>query len=169
MDRSRKPLVAHLRAAESFCRVAAVFIAVLCAVSIAHAANVDWWVTTVDPGFQLAPQPGLEVVKARKARADVKIVIDPETTYQSILGLGSSLEHATAQNLALLPQEESDAVIDRLCDPENGIGMNIMRICIGTSDFTGTPWYSYCDMPAGEADPELKNFSIDKDRVWLFL
>src|SRR5262249_48955285 len=48
-----------------------------------------------------------------------------------------------------------------------GINLNLMRICIGTSDFTGDPWYSYDDIPAGRTDPELSHFSIAKDRSYI--
>jgi O-glycosyl hydrolase len=52
-------------------------------------------------------------------------------------------------------------------DPVNGIGMNLMRICIGTPDFTGDPWYSYDDVPAGQTDIPLEKFSIEKDRLYI--
>jgi beta-glucosidase len=45
--------------------------------------------------------------------------------------------------------------------------MNFMRICIGTPDFTGDPWYSYDDLPPGKTDPELKHFSINKDQAYI--
>jgi len=45
--------------------------------------------------------------------------------------------------------------------------MSLMRICIGTPDFTASEWYSYDDMPAGQTDPELEHFSIDKDRQYV--
>jgi len=57
--------------------------------------------------------------------------------------------------------------MESLVDAEKGIGMSLMRICIGTPDFTASPWYSYDDMPPGEADPELKCFSIDKDQAYV--
>ena len=45
--------------------------------------------------------------------------------------------------------------------------MNLMRICIGTPDFTGEPWYSYDDLSAGQKDPELARFTIEKDRRYV--
>jgi glucosylceramidase len=42
-----------------------------------------------------------------------------------------------------------------------------VRICIGTPDFTSDPWYSYNDLPPAETDPELKRFSIEKDRAYI--
>jgi len=95
------------------------------------------------------------------------IEIDPRKTYQTILGLGSSFEHTTCYSLFQLGPEKMDEVIERLVDPDKGIGMNLMRICIGTPDFTGEPWYSYDDMPSGERDADLERFTIEKDRAYV--
>ncbi|MCA9430672.1 MAG: glycosyl hydrolase, partial [Candidatus Omnitrophica bacterium] len=91
----------------------------------------------------------------------------PEKTHQTILGLGSSFEHTTCWNLWRLSPEKRSEVLDRLVSPEKGIGMNLMRICIGTPDFTGEPWYSYDDRPPGETDEELEHFSIEKDLAYI--
>jgi len=95
------------------------------------------------------------------------ILVDPWKSYQSILGLGASWEHATCENLFKLPEAERNTVIRRVVHPEEGIGMNLMRLCIGASDFIGEDYYTYDDLPAGETDPELVYFSIDKDRAYL--
>ena len=84
-----------------------------------------------------------------------------------MLGLGSSLEPATCSNLWRMSAADRERTIERLVSPTTGIGMNLMRICIGTPDFTGDPWYSYNDLPPGETDPELKRFSIEKDRAYI--
>src|SRR5262249_20780398 len=52
-------------------------------------------------------------------------------------------------------------------NPSTGIGMNLLRICIGTSDFAGEDWYSYDDLPSGETDPDLRKFSIGRDRAYI--
>ena len=56
---------------------------------------------------------------------------------------------------------------EKLMDPGHGIGMNLMRVCIGTSDFVGEPYYTYNDLPEGETDPEFTRFSIEKDRAYV--
>lgn len=132
----------------------------------AHGQGVRVWLTTEDmkqllaAGREEPPAPG-------KPAAGTVIEVDPGQTYQSILGLGASLEPTTCYNLQQLGPERRDEVLRRLLDPEQGIGMNLMRICIGTPDFTGDPWYSYDDMPPGEKDPKLEHFSIEKDRAYI--
>jgi len=92
------------------------------------------------------------------------IELDLDRPRQTILGLGASLEHATCENLFKLSPQQREEVIEKLVDPEHGIGMNLMRVCIGTSDFAGEPYYTYNDLPDGETDPEVSGFSIEKDR-----
>ncbi|MBX3177169.1 MAG: glycosyl hydrolase [Candidatus Hydrogenedentes bacterium] len=127
---------------------------------------IESWVSTPDLRHALAPQPPLEAGGEADVGAQT-IRIHPNTTYQRILGLGASLEHTTCANLWRLSPEKRAEVMERLVSRENGIGMNTMRICMGTPDFTGDPWYTYNDMPPGEKDPELAHFSIEKDRAYI--
>ncbi|MCP5520476.1 MAG: glycosyl hydrolase [Verrucomicrobiales bacterium] len=93
--------------------------------------------------------------------------MDDTISHQSVLGLGSSLEHSTCYNLSLLSADQRERVIESLVHPDRGIGMNLMRICIGTSDFAPGPFYTYDDIPAGEEDPRLDHFSVDRDRAYV--
>jgi len=134
----------------------------------AEGRTVRTWVSSEDmtraltPGDPIAIQP-----KAKVKPGGSVIEVDPSKTYQSILGMGGSFEHTTCYNLLRLGPEKMAETIERLVNPETGIGMNLMRICIGTPDFTGEPWYSYDDMPPGETDRELAHFSIEKDKAYV--
>jgi O-glycosyl hydrolase len=127
-------------------------------------SEVRVWMTSLDLKSRLTEGQRLSFVNGR-TNDEVAIALDPKRTYQTILGIGSSLEHSTCSNLFRLPLTERERVIERLVSPTAGIGMNLMRICIGTSDFAGDPWYSYDDLSAGETDPDLKRFSIERDRT----
>jgi len=140
---------------------------ILAQVSIASAEiAADVWVSSEDMTRTLARSEPLRFVPD-DGSALPTINVDDTQTYQSVLGLGSSFEHTTCFNISRLDPAKRDEVIERIVDPDSGIGMNLMRICIGTPDFTGEPWYSYDDMPAGETDPNLKHFSIEKDRNYI--
>jgi glucosylceramidase len=95
------------------------------------------------------------------------IEVDLSTRGQSILGLGASLDHATCANLSKLPDDWQSTVLETLVNPQTGIGMNLMRLCIGTSDFIGEPYYTFNDLPAGGTDPDLEQFTIEKDRAYV--
>jgi len=126
--------------------------------------GVDAWISSSDLIKRLEPQ---EAIPVRDASGDADIVIEPSKTYQRVLGLGASLEHSTCYNLSRLPEAEREAAVERIVDPEKGIGMDLMRICIGTPDFTASDWYTYDDMPEGETDPAFQHFSIEKDRAYV--
>ncbi|GMU91005.1 MAG: glucosylceramidase [Candidatus Hydrogenedentota bacterium] len=128
-------------------------------------STIEVWVSSLDKSKALTPEAPLE--PSGESAAAAEIHVDETRTYQTVLGLGASLEHSTCYNISLLAPEKQEHLIESLVDPDKGIGMNLMRVCIGTSDFTGDPWYSYNDLPDGETDPDLKNFSIEKDRAYV--
>jgi O-glycosyl hydrolase len=140
----------------------------LCCLHVAAFAqsSVKWWSSSEDLKLTLTPRPELSFSPSGPG-CEAAVRVDDRVTYQSILGLGSSLEHSTCYNLSLLPPDRREKVLESLVDPNQGIGMSLMRICIGTPDFTASPWYTYDDMPAGRKDPELKHFSIAKDRDYV--
>jgi glucosylceramidase len=125
--------------------------------------NIAVWFSSKDgQQYRLTQQPSLAFGPARDTHGTT-IQLDPSTTYQSILGIGSSLEEASVYHLARMSAENRERVLKDLVDPDKGIGWNLFRICFGTSDFTGRPYYSYDDLPAGSTDKALEQFSIQKD------
>ena len=50
----------------------------------------------------------------------------------------------------------------------SGIHLNFLRVPMAASDFTVSPEpYSYDDMPAGQTDPRLSQFSIAHDLPYI--
>ena len=126
-------------------------------------SDVSVWFSSEDgERYRLAPQPPLALKDTVDEDVDA-IRLDPDEVYQPILGIGSSFEEASIYHLWRMSPEHRHAVLRDLLDPEDGVGWNLMRICFGTSDFTSQPYYSYDDVPAGETDPDLEHFSIQKD------
>ncbi len=125
---------------------------------------VEAWISSENGDYALSGGPPIPLTEIAP---EADIVIDPARVYQSILGMGASFDHATCYNWSLLDEGARAEVIRKLFDREEGIGMNLMRLCIGTSDFVGEPYYSYNDLPEGETDLELRRFSIEKDRDYI--
>jgi len=98
--------------------------------------------------------------------AGVVIPVDAGQRHQSLYGYGISFDRSSMANLLEMSPTVRAEVLRRLFDPdaEDGVRFNLIRYPLGTSDFTGTEWYTYNDMPKGEHDPELEHFSIDPDR-----
>jgi glucosylceramidase len=119
-------------------------------------------VSSADGSRSLAESEPIPLAE-RPAGALPLVEINLDDRGQSILGFGASFDHATCENLAKLTPERRREVVEKLFHPERGIGMNLMRVCIGTSDFTGVPYYTYDDVAPGETDPDLERFSIGKD------
>ena len=92
--------------------------------------------------------------------ADDAITIDPTRTYQEILGFGGALTDASAYMIDRLDTARREQFLHELFHPSE-LGMSATRICIGSSDYA-TEMFSYDE---GEADPELKRFSVDHDRA----
>ena len=156
----------RLWSARFFPAVALILLSVSAGPAAAATNSIRWWLTSADKQKQLTEQPALAWHSEPSSKGE-RIAINPAVRFQTMLGLGSSLEPTTCSNLCRLSPADREHTIEHLASPTTGIGMNLMRICIGTPDFTGEPWYSYDDLAAGEADPELKRFSIEKDRAYI--
>ena len=92
-----------------------------------------------------------------------RIEVDPSVQYQTILGTGISMEEASVSNLRRLSPAKRTQLLTEMLDPVVGMGLNLFRVTIGTSDFTGRDWYTYDDLLPGQQDPGLESFSIQKD------
>lgn len=146
--------------------------------------GIDWWLTQEKGPARLKHQPELldwcphnemcgpdptpyweTTTPTPPAHSPTEIInIDPEVRFQEVLGIGTSLEHSTAFNMARLKSENYTRVVKSLFDIEAGIGFNLARVTIGSSDFAPKPFYTYDDLddPHGR-DPELAHFSIGGD------
>jgi glucosylceramidase len=132
----------------------------------AHAASgaaVSVWETTTDQSQLLAPQTGA-TFQSGTGSASQTITVDPSTTYQSMTGFGASFTDSSAWLVANSPLRNQ--IMTKLFDPTNGIGLDFLRQPIGASDFSRS-LFSYDDMPSGQTDPTLANFSIAHDQAYI--
>jgi len=112
--------------------------------------------------YALSQRPSTSFTNPTSTSATT-LAVDPSVQYQTILGIGTSLEESTVFNLARMSAAKRTEVLKKLLDPTTGSGMNLLRITLGASDFTGRTFYTYDDRPYGETDPNLTYFSIQKD------
>ncbi len=98
---------------------------------------------------------------------NLTILVDESRIYQQIDGFGASLTDSSAWLLSqkLTPAQRT-ALLKQLFDTKQGIGLAILRQPMGSSDFSRED-YSYDDVPPGQSDPELKHFTIDRDRQYI--
>jgi O-glycosyl hydrolase len=107
--------------------------------------------------YQLSRQADAAIVAAG---GTANINVDTNTQYQTVLGVGSSLEESTIFNLSRMSATGRDRALRALVDPAAGAGFDVIRITFGTSDFTSHDFYTYDD---GASDPSLSRFSIQRD------
>lgn len=132
----------------------------------AHAASgpaVSVWETTTNQSQLLASQAGA-TFQSGNGSASQTITVVPSTTYQTITGFGASLTDSSAWLVANSPLRSQ--IMTKLFDPANGIGLDFLRQPIGASDFSRS-LFSYDDMPVGQTDPTLANFSIAHDQAYI--
>jgi glucosylceramidase len=122
------------------------------------------WLTTGDRSHLLNNQSDLSI-RASKIGSFPLITIDTSTTFQSIEGFGAALTGSSAYNLnqKMSGTARHDA-LKALFDTEMGIGISYIRLTIGASDFSLSD-YTYDDMPAGQTDEDLSEFSLQKDKT----
>ena len=98
---------------------------------------------------------------------ELTITVNDAVRYQRVEGFGASLTDSSAWLLAnKLTTAQRNEWLERLFDPQKGIGLSLLRQPMGSSDFSLED-YTYDDVPAGESDPELKHFSIEKDQAYI--
>lgn len=93
------------------------------------------------------------------------ITVDENTRYQTFTGGGASFTDTAAwlmKGSGALSQATRDATMKKLFSPTEGIGLSFVRNPMGGSDLARFG-YTYDDMPAGQTDPNLANFSIAHD------
>lgn len=127
------------------------------------ATAVSVWETTADGSQLLSPQAGAAFASGAGPAGET-ITVNPATTYQTMTGFGASFTDSSAWLVYNSPQR--NAIMTKLFDPTNGIGLSFLRQPIGASDFS-TSLFSYDDMPSGQTDPSLADFSIAHDQSYI--
>lgn len=133
-----------------------------------HPENPVWFTQPPDASeirYKLTRFDPLTWSESRPQTTGARFVVDPHKTHQTMLGIGTSLEETSVYAMMKnKTQAQTRAILRALIDPEQGIGMTLFRVCIGTSDFSDARavsshpkgFYTYQPRPG---DP----FSIQND------
>jgi glucosylceramidase len=124
-------------------------------------------VTTGDRSMLLQPQPATRFTSGGSA-TQFNITVDDSVAYQQMDGFGASLTDSSAWLIwnKLDPSQQAD-LAQKLFSPSAGIGISFLRQPMGASDFSASGNYSYDDVPVGQTDPNLLNFSIAHDTAYI--
>ncbi|TDP94021.1 ricin-type beta-trefoil lectin domain protein [Labedaea rhizosphaerae] len=132
--------------------------------------TVNVWLTTTNDSGGRNVTRGLQQqtpvqFAAGNGTGQQTITVDEHTTYQKFTGGGASFTDTAAwlmNSSGALSQSTRDDTMRKLFDPNTGIGLSFLRNPMGASDLARYS-YTYDDMPAGQNDPGLANFSISHD------
>ncbi|HER40559.1 MAG TPA: glucosylceramidase, partial [Salinimicrobium catena] len=126
--------------------------------------EANLWLTTPDQK-SLLEKSSLEVVPAEDSVAGVTIVIDSSKNFQEIDGFGYTLTGGSVMHIHKMSDSARTALLQELFGTgENEIGVSYLRLSVGASDLNEAP-FSYNDLPEGETDVELENFSLTEDTL----
>ncbi|GAB2998630.1 ricin-type beta-trefoil lectin domain protein [Amycolatopsis acidiphila] len=134
--------------------------------------TVNVWLTTTNDSRGVNVTRGLQqqspvAFTAGTGSGGQTISVDENTRYQTFEGGGASFTDTAAwlmNSSGALSQATRDDTMRKLFDPDTGIGLGFLRNPMGSSDLARYG-YSYDDMPAGQSDPNLADFSISHDLV----
>jgi glucosylceramidase len=119
------------------------------------------WVTNQTRRFSSSPAISWRPV-ATINPDQYTITLNPDTKFQEILGFGAAFTDAACYTFNRLTPQAREQLFHQLFDPAQ-MSFNVGRTCIGASDYSRSA-YSFDD---GDADPELKRFSISHDEEYI--
>ena len=127
--------------------------------------GVDFYLTTPDQSNLLALKTsGISVMTDTN---NFTITVSEETTFQDMDGFGYTLTGGSAMLINNMAYSNRASLLEELFGSgTNSIGVSYLRISIGSSDLDPTT-FSYNDLPSGQTDVSLDNFSLSPDMTYL--
>jgi glucosylceramidase len=126
--------------------------------------GVEIWLTKGDQSALMQKQANALSFGTATGNYPV-IEVDSTQVLQTIDGFGYTLTGGSAYVINKLSASARTALLKELFSNDEGsIGVSYLRISIGASDLNESV-FSYDDMPAGQTDEALANFSLAPDKA----
>jgi glucosylceramidase len=126
------------------------------------ANEVDFWLTKGNESVKLQKQSTI-LGFGTISNTYPNIEVDESQTYQTIDGFGYTLTGGSAEVINTLNATKKQELLQELFGTtDTSIGVSYLRISIGASDLNSSA-YTYDDMPTGQTDLTLANFSLTQD------
>jgi glucosylceramidase len=126
--------------------------------------EVEVWLTKGDQSALLQKQ-STNLSFGKGTSGFPNIVVDTTATYQTVDGFGYTLTGSSAYLIMRMDAASRAGLLGELFGP-TGIGVSYLRISLGASDLSPSV-FSYNDLPTGQTDTNLVQFSLAKDTVEL--
>ena len=125
--------------------------------------TISTWVTKGDKSALLQKQS--DQTFGTVSNSFPTIEVDSTQTFQTIDGFGYALTGGSAYLIDKLSSADKSSLLNELFGSgSNSIGVSYLRISIGASDLNASV-FSYDDMPAGQTDVNLAQFSLSQDMI----
>ncbi|MGC4103463.1 glycoside hydrolase family 30 protein [Ferruginibacter sp.] len=126
--------------------------------------DVAFWVTKADQSILLKQQANVLSLGTASGTGEI-ITLDSTQTFQTVDGFGYTLTGGSASLInALSTTDKANLLNELFGSGANSIGVSYLRISLGASDLSASV-FSYDDMPTGQTDVNLTNFTLSKDTV----
>jgi glucosylceramidase len=129
-----------------------------------NAENVNKSITVYATSFgteqRLTETEKVEFGKAiQPLETEFSVFVNPNKTFQTIMGIGAAITDASAETYAKLPEDKKQELLDAYFDKTKGIGYTLARTNINSCDFSSGS-YTY----VAEGDKDLRTFNISHDK-----
>jgi glucosylceramidase len=124
--------------------------------------EMDFWLTKSDETVKLQKQQGI-LAFGTPVNQYPTIEVDDNTSFQTVDGFGYTLTGGSAEVInTLIASKKQELLQELFGSSASSIGISYLRVSIGASDLNATP-FTYDDMPTGQTDATLANFSLAPD------
>lgn len=124
--------------------------------------DMEMWLTKPDQSVLLQKQTQV-LSFTTNTNSFPTIDVDSSQAYQQVEGFGYTLTGGSASLINHMDATSKAALLNELFgSASNSIGISYLRVSIGASDLSSSV-FSYDDMPVGQTDPTLANFSLSQD------
>jgi len=126
---------------------------------------VEFWLS--DPGKNIKFVEQSSHIDTGKIDNIQNIVVNTEMLRQEMDGFGFALTGGSALHIHNMTATERGLLLNELFDyGDNNIGTSYLRVSIGASDLDEKV-FSYNDLPPGQTDVDMEQFTLDEDRKHL--
>ena len=107
--------------------------------------QIEVYTTASNTDLRLTKTENLQFTAARQPlESEISIFINPNKTFQKLLGIGGAITDASAEVFAKLPEEKQQEFLKAYYDPVDGIGYSLTRTTIHSCDFSSES-YTYIE------------------------
>jgi glucosylceramidase len=122
--------------------------------------NITIYTTADSTDYRLAQTGTLQFKVLEQTReTEFYVFVNPDKTFQTLLGIGGALTDASAETFAKMPDAKQKELLEAYYSTDKGIGYTLGRTNINSCDFSSDS-YTYVN----EGDKELQSFNIEHDR-----